>query len=440
MLNIVAVGISYLTAPVEIRERISFNESSTGSGLSELRSMEPIEECVILSTCNRVEFYAVTSHVEPCIEAIKDFIASFHGVDTRLFTSHLYSFSGIQAAKHIFRVASSLDSMVIGEPQILGQVKEAYKKAHEAGATGYITNRLFHYAFSVAKRVRSETDIGSQAVSISSAAVELAKRIFEDLSRRTALLIGTGEMGELAAKHLIKAGTKELVIAGRTAGTAAELAGRLGGTAIKIEEVHYTLKNVDVLITATGSPEFIIKKHHIKEALKLRKNEPMFMIDIAVPRDIDPRVGELENVYLYDIDDLKGVLEENVNTRRKRAVEAEAIVERGVVQFEKWLEGLKVVPTIISLRRRFEAITSVEVEKALGRLGGDSGEVGEKERRVIEGMAAGIIGKILHHPIKNLKREASTSIGAFYSSSVKELFELDSQLELFDDEDDEAHG
>jgi glutamyl-tRNA reductase len=434
MVEVVAVGISHNTAPVEVRECFSLSQEALEQGLSRLYERGHVDECVVLSTCNRVEVYAASSSPEECIEEIKDWFVGLGDARREHLGRYFYTLTGNRAVGHLFRVSSSLDSMVVGEPQILGQVKQAYRVAHGLGTTGIILNRLFHYAFFVAKRVRHETRIGSQAVSVSYAATQLAERIFDNLSHRTTLLIGAGEMGELAARHLVGAGIKELIIASRTQESALELAGRLGGTAIRIEEVPYFLRRADIVITATGSSDFIVKKTHILEAMKLRRNEPMFLIDIAVPRDIDPRVEEIENVYLYDIDDLKGVLDENMKTRRKHAEKAEEIVRAGVTYFRSWLDGLRVVPTIISITRKFESIKAQEVEKALRRLG----DYSDKERKIIEGMAEAIVGKILHSPITNLKREASTSLGVSYSSAIRELFDLDSKFEIV--EEDEAQA
>ena len=431
MVEIVVVGLSHKTAPVEIRECFSFSQSVSDFTVSELHKKDSVEECLILSTCNRVEVYAVSENAEQCITEIKEFLSEFHKVPLEFFASYLYSFVGPEAAGHLFKVTSSLDSMLVGEPQILGQVKQAYKTAASKQTIGLILNRLFHHAFFVAKRVRAETGIGTQAVSISYVAVELAKRIFEDLSKRAVMLVGAGDMAELAAKHLISAGIKDLLIASRNLENAKALAGVLGGKPIKIEEIHYLLKDVDIVIAATGSSDFIIRPQHTREALKLRKNEPMFMIDIAVPRDIDPRVEEIPNVYLYDIDDLKGVLDENMKTRRESAEKAQEIVLQGERIFLKWLDDLKVVPTIIELRKRLDEIRANEVEKALRRFG----NLSEKERKIIENMAAGIVGKILHNPLTNLKKESSTSLGALYVHTIKKLFELDREFELLEEEE-----
>jgi glutamyl-tRNA reductase len=432
MMQIVLVGLNHKSTPVEVRERFSFSKDALQEGLVKLYQKKSVEECSVLSTCNRIEVYAVSANADECVKEIKEFLCEFHKIPLEFFSSYLYVFVGHIAVGHLFRVASSLDSMVIGESQILGQVKEAYKTANLKGTTGLILNRLFHSAFFVAKKVRAETKIGSHGVSIGNAAAQLAKRIFHDLSKRMVMVIGTGEMAEIVAKHLAVVGIKDLLIANRTIEGAEELAHRLKGRAMRIEEIHYYLRDVDIVITATGSADFIIRPQHVREAMKLRKNEPVFMIDIAVPRDIDPRVEEIENVYLYDIDDLQGVLDESLRIRREHSKRAEEIAVQGERDFQVWLDGLSVVPAIISLKKRFEEIKSAEVERALRRFGNFS----ERDKRIIEAMASGIIGKILHSPLTNLKRESSSSLGALYVDAVKRLFRLDTEFELLEDEAD----
>jgi len=434
MLRTVVLGISYKTAPIEVRELFSFSQENLESGVRQLKGKDHIEECAILSTCNRVEIYAVSENVESCLESIKTFLSEFHGIPEETFSPHIYYSIGHMAARHLFNVASSIDSMVIGEPQVLGQVKGAYKMAASQGTTGVILNRLFHTSFFAAKRIRTETGIGSHAVSISYVAVELAKRIFDDLSTRSVMLIGAGEMAEIAAQHLIRAGINDLLIASRKFRNAVELSEKLNGRAIRFDEVFYHLKDVDIVITATGSQDFIIKPNHAKEALKLRNNEPMFLIDIAVPRDIDPRIEDISDIYLYDIDDLKNVSDENIKTRKESLHKAQEIILEVEKSFEAWLNGLKAVPAIIDLKKRFETIKEIELEKALDKLEG----ISEEDRYVIELMASRIIGKILHNPLTNLKKESSTSMGALYVDSIKRLFELEKELLLLEEEEDEA--
>jgi len=424
-MRLVLVGLNHKTAPVEVRENLYFEKSSLGAGLDGLREKAGIRECAILSTCNRVEVYAVTENEEG-IEEIKRFLSEFHGVPIRYFARYVYVLIRNAVTRHMLRVTSSLDSMVVGEPQILGQVKDAYRMAVEKKTTGPILNRLFDRAFFVAKRVRTETGIGSYTTSVSHAAVELTKRIFDDLSRRRVMLIGAGGMGKNALTHLVAAGVRDLIIANRTVGRAEEIAKKTGGRAIRIEEAYNYLKESDIVITATGSKDFIIKTQNVRDALKLRRNEPMFMIDIGVPRDIDPRVGELENVYLYDMDDLQGFVLETSNVRNDHIQKAEEIVLQGDTEFQKWLEGLKAVPTIISIRRRFHEIKRIEVEKALKRLG----NISEREKEIIEDMASGIIGKILHHPVTRLKTEASKLTGDIYVDTIREIFNLDEVAKL----------
>jgi glutamyl-tRNA reductase len=434
MHRIVVVGLDYKSAPVELRERLAFSQSMLELGLEELYSKRSVRECAILSTCNRVEVYAVSDDIEECVESIREFLSDFHRVSLDSF-AHLLNISiGHMAIRHLFSVASSIDSMVIGEPQILGQVKQAYKSAVFKQTVGLILNRLFHGAFFVAKKVRAQTKIGAQAVSVSYVAVELAKRIFDDLSKRRVMLVGAGDMGQLAARHLINSGIRDLIIASRRYDNSESLASKLNGNPISMDEVYYFLKETDIVITATGSSEYIIKPHHMREALKLRNNEPIFMIDIAVPRDIDPRVEEISNIYLYDIDDLRGVTSENMESRRENAKLAEDILLRTERNFQRWLNGLKVVPTIVKLRNKMEIIKEAELRKALDKLGRDD----ERLRSIIESMASGIVGKILHHPLTNLKRESSTSLGTLYMDSMQKLFELDNEFKVFEEEEDEA--
>jgi len=433
MVNILTAGISYKKTPVELRERLGFDSKDPEKSLTELIKYKSVEECLLVSTCNRIEFYAVCENEEECLNDIKNFISETHNISKEELSSHMYTYFGSETVRHLFRVASSLDSMVVGEPQILGQVKEAYKSAHKSGTTSLILNRLFHSAFSTAKRVRSETGIGALAVSISYAAVELAKRIFEDFHKRSAILIGSGEMGELAAKNLINAGISELIITSRNYNNAEILARKLNGRAVKMEEVYYRLNHADIVITATDSVEFIIKPAHLKESLKIRKNEPIFLIDIAVPRNVDPRVEEIENVYLYDIDDLKEISEENIKSRRDRAKRAEEIVNERVQSFNDWLEHLKVVPTIIELKNRFELIKNNELKKALRKI--ESSEYSKEQ--VLDNLASNIISKLLHNPVTKLKKEPTSSLSALYVETIRKLFNLETNLSLVEDETDE---
>ena len=317
MIEIVSIGISYKTAPVEVRERFSFSDAELREALGTLRLRETVLECCIVSTCNRVEVYAVTENCGKCEEEIKSFLLDFHKLNGESLYPYIYTRVGSDAVNHLFRVAASIDSMVIGETQILNQLKNSYSVARSENTVGLILNRLFNRAFFAGKKVRAETGISSQAVSISYLGVELAKRIFENLANRTAMLVGTGEMGELFAKHLVSNNIKELYVTSRNFRNAEKLSQSLNGKPIRFEEMLYSLKDIDILVTATGSSDYIIRSEHVKESLKLRKNDPIFLIDIAVPRNIDPKINRIPGVYLYDIDDLRVVQGENLNSRKE---------------------------------------------------------------------------------------------------------------------------
>lgn len=421
MIEIVSVGISYKTAPVEVRERFSFSDTDLRKALGILRSREDVFECCIVSTCNRVEVYAATEHRGKCEEVIKSFLLDFHKLPGGSLDSYMHTRVGSDAVRHLFRVAASIDSMVIGETQILNQLKNSYSVARSENTVGLILNRLFNRALFAGKKVRAETGISSQAVSISYLGVELAKRIFENLANRTVMLVGTGEMGELFAKHLVSNNIKELYVTSRNFSSAEKLSRSLKGKPVRFEEMLYRLKDIDILVTATGSSDYIIKSEHIKQSLKLRKNDPIFMIDIAVPRDIDPKINKIPGVYLYDIDDLRVVQGENLNSRKENLKKAEEIVLTVEKGFNDWMESLKVFPVIIDIKRKFEKIKKTEVEKALRKLEGGTGA----QKEIIESLANSIIGKIFHDPVTNLKKRTSGYEAALYSEVTRRLFELD---------------
>ncbi len=397
-MGIFLVGLSHKTAPVELREKISFAEEAIPEGLEKLRA-QSIPESIILSTCNRVEILGECENSGKGIEIIKNFLATEHGVALADLEPHLYLREGDEAIRHIFRVASSLDSMMVGEPQILGQFKNAFTVASEAKATGIILNRLMHKAFSVAKRVKTETGIARSAVSISYAAVELAKKIFDDLTDKTVMLIGAGEMCELAAKHLMQNGAKKMLVTNRTYSRAVELAQEFNGSAIRFENFIESLIRTDIIISSTGASHYILHHHDVKEVIHQRRNKPIFMIDIAVPRDLDPEINKIDNVYLYDIDNLQAVIDTNIEERQKEAEKADDIVIQEVQTFGRWLASLKVTPMIVLLRERLEQIRKEEFNKTLPRLNG----ISEKERKAIESMSMAIINKVLHGPMKALK-------------------------------------
>jgi len=433
MYQLIVYGLSHKTAPVDIREKLALDIESNFDSVTKLKDKESIKECVIISTCNRTEVYAITDDYDECIGDIRQFFISEHMLDEKIIKKHFYDFSNVNAVRHLLRVACSLDSMIVGEPQILGQVKNSYKCSFENGAVGIILNRLFQYAFFVAKKVRSKTSLGSLAVSVSYLAVELSKRIFDDLSSRSVMLVGAGEMAELAAKNLINSRIKNLYIASRDFENARALSQKLNGNAIKLEEIYYRLKDTDIVITATGSNDFIFKSEHVLQALKLRKNEPMFFVDIAVPRDVDPRVNDIQSVYLYDIDDLQGVLDQNIHKRKESANEAEKIVDVHSAKFIDWINGLKVLPTIVKLRDKMESIKDIELERAYRKL--DS--LNQEQKDIVGNLVERIIDKVLHDPIAGLKRESSTSVGILYSDTIQRLYKLDEDLGMIESTEDE---
>ncbi len=419
-MNILVVGLSHKTAPVEIREKVAFPPTAMDKPLQALLALPAVNEGVIVSTCNRVELYAASRDAEAAVAQLRRFIASWHDLSMEELEPHLYDVQGQEAIRHIYRVASSLDSMVIGEPQILGQIKTAYGYATEYKTTGIILNRLLHKAFSVAKRVRTETNIAGNAVSVSFAAVELARKIFGTLEEKTVLLIGAGEMCELAARHFVTNGVPSVLVTNRTFERAEKLAADFGGRAIPFEGFADQLHQVDIVLTSTGAPNFILNRKQVEEVLRRRKNRPMLFIDIAVPRDIDPRVNKIPNVYLYDVDDLQGVVQANLKERHKESKKAEGIIDQEIDQFHRWLCNLDVVPTIVALREQFEEVRRRELEKGLGRLKG----LGEKEREAVEALTGAIVNKLLHRPITVLKKCQNEAAGDAYVDSVRALFDL----------------
>jgi glutamyl-tRNA reductase len=344
---------------------------------------------------------------------------------------------GEEAVKHIFRVASSLDSMVVGEPQILGQIKSAYEMAVESKTSGIILHRLLHRAFHVAKRVRTETKIGDSAVSVSSVAVELAQKIFETLEKKTVLLIGAGEMCELAARHLISGGVEKVWVTNRTHERAVALAQEFKGEAILFDEMNQGLKKVDIVISATDSPQFLIRHDQMAKVIKERKQKPIFFIDIADPRDIEPSVGDIENVYLYNIDDLKKVADENIKDRGKEAQKAEAIIQDEVIKFVNWYHSLEVTPTIVALRNKFEEIRKKELEKTLSL----HPDLSEKEKKSLEALTSAIINKILHTPSTLLKQSNEEAMADLYLDTLRTLFQLpEASPESFDETKEKENG
>jgi glutamyl-tRNA reductase len=422
-MEIVLIGLSHRTAPVEIREKFCVPREKVKEFLGQLAGVPGVREGMVLSTCNRMEVLGVVENGEAEIARIGDLLAGVGEISAKELNPYLYLRTGEEAVKHLFRVTSSLDSMVLGEPQILGQVKEAYGQAVEGKVSGLILNKLFHRSFFVAKRVRTETKVASQAVSVSFAAVELAKKILGNLEDKRAMLIGAGEMAELAARHLVNQGVREIWVTNRTHQRALDLAQAFQGQAVPFEDFPQQLKNVDIVLSSTGSTHHIIRKEQLTQVIRARKNRPMFFIDIAVPRDVDPTINEIDNVYVYDIDDLQGLVESNKEERKKQVQQAEEIVAQGVEAFQGWLRSLEVVPTILALRSRMEEIRKGEVDKALSLFKNAS----DDERKALDLLTNSIINKILHHPISLLKRQESRDHGKIYVEMTRKIFRLDEE-------------
>ena len=426
-MNLVLVGLNHKTAPVEVRECLAPPPEELDGRLAELLNLDGVREAVMLATCNRVEVLAAVDDVS-AEDDIAAWLAQGKPLDPALVEDSLYTHQGEEAVRHLFRVASSLDSLVVGEPQILGQIKEAYRAAAEGGASRTVLNRLLHKTFQVAKRVRTETNIGGAAVSVSYAAVELAKKIFDDLDGLKALLVGAGEMAELAAEHLLTNGVERVLVANRTLERAVELAERLGGgesagRAFSLNDLPEVLKQVDIVITSTGASEPVITYSLAKKALKRRRGKPVFFIDIAVPRDVEPRVGELDGCFVYDIDDLTQVVEANRESRLDEAAQAERIVAEEVVKFNRWLNSLDVVPTIADLTQKADDIRAAELARTLHHLDGLNSE----QEAALEYLTRAMVKKLLHDPIMFLKDQhdhASDRARREHLALVRRLFRL----------------
>ena len=421
MADIVLIGLNHTTAPVELRECIAFTPEDTLVALDRLKKEASIDEVLVYSTCNRVEILLVTDNSPVAVDVTKKFIASIHQIPLEQFENFLYQRDNDEAVRHVFRVASSLDSMIVGEPQILGQIKLAYQTATEQKASALILNRLLHRAFFVAKKVRTETGIGDRAVSISYAAIELSKKIFDSLEKKKVLMIGAGEMAELAVEHLIRHKVGDLHVANRTFERGVSLAEKFNGQAVRFEEIPQWLEQVDIIISSTGSPELVIHRDQVKTAMRARRNRPLFLIDIAVPRDIDPEINRLNNAYVYDVDDLQNTIEENLEDRKKEALKGERIVDEAVIRFRDWYDNLNVVPTIVDLRNKLRGIIENEITRTLPGLQQTSPADQEALKKMIETM----INKIMHDPTRLLKMEGHHIKKPVYLDLMRRLFNLD---------------
>lgn len=416
-MNLQLIGVNHISAPIEVRERLAIPESHLPDALRRLTEYPGVDEGLILCTCNRVEVIAQSRNGST---DLRSFLREYFRIDPGDYEPHLYDYREADAIRHLFRVTSSLDSMVLGEPQILGQVKEAYATARAVGAVHSQLDLLLTRAFAVAKRVRTETAVGSSAVSVASVAVDLAKKIFGSLRGKHVYLVGAGKMSELAARHLMAHGAESIFVANRTHDRATQLAGRFKGQAIFFEQLYDTCDRADIVITSTGAPHAIFRREHGELFLSRRRNRPMFFIDIAVPRDVDPAMNELDGIFVYDIDDLQQAVSANVADRRKEAERAEAIIESEVSRFQARLQTLEVVPTIVSLQDHLETIRQAEIDRVRGRLGALSPE----QEMAIETLTRGIVNKIMHTPISTLKTAAREAEATTVIDLIRRLFNL----------------
>lgn len=417
---IVVVGVNHKTAPVEIREKFAFSNRDLADAYQQLRSKPAVEGCAILSTCNRTEVYIATTDVEAGATGVYDFLAEYGELTLAETKEYLYQYALYDAVKHLFRVAAGLDSMILGETQILGQVRETYEKACELGATNNVLNTLFQQAISVGKKVRTETKIDQNAVSVSYAAVELARSFYGELRGRSVLVMGAGKMSQLAVRYLVANGVDTVFVTNRSYHRAVALAEELGGKAVKLEALNDYLVTADILISCTAAPGYVFCKSDAEEPLA-KRNSPLLFIDIAVPRDIDPEVGTLPNAKLYDIDDLNNVIDQNLAERKQAAQQAEILIEEEIDAFFKWLGTLFVVPTIVALREKAHSIKDRELERALRRLP----KLSDKEKKVVTSLANSIVNQLIHNPIVNLKEYANTRQGHLYTEILQNLFDLD---------------
>src|SRR5215831_1105728 len=415
-MNFQLIGVNHNSAPLEVRERLAVSEAQLPEAVRTLVKQPGVEEGMVLSTCNRVELLTSTRQSAD----LRGFLGTYFGLNAEALNSHIYEFQQREAVRHVFRVASSLDTMVVGEPQILGQVKEAYAVARGLGAIHSALEALLSRAFAVAKRVRSETAIGSSSVSIASGAVELAEKIFGSLENKTVYLVGAGKMAELAARHLIAHGAENIIISNRTHERAVDLAESFGGRAVPLDQLHETADHADIILTSTGASEPLFRREQGERLRKGRRNRPMFFIDIAVPRNVHPEMNKVDGMFVYDVDDLQSVASDNAAERKKEAERAEKIIELEVDRFASRMKSLAVVPTILSLQEYCETIRQAEIDRIRGKLG----LITPEQEAAIDAMTRGIINKLLHTPITTLKSSAAEPEAATIHEMIRRIFNL----------------
>jgi glutamyl-tRNA reductase len=420
-MRLFAVGLSHLTAPIELREQVDFTRAGVAAALEGLAARHVAREMAVLSTCNRAEVY-VASDADHAVEGLFSFFAEYHGVPPDELAPHLYMHHGAGVARHLFRVAAGLDSLVVGEPQILGQVKAAYTLASDARFTGTVLNRLFHVAFAAGKRVRSETGLGEGAVSVSYAAIALAKKIFGGLTGLRVLILGSGEMAKLTGVHLRAQQVREITLASRTRATAERIAPQIAAHVIDWSGIDRALERADILVTATGASSPVLGRAEIERAMRLRRERALFIIDIAVPRDVDPDAGALDQVFLYNIDDLQGIVKENLARRTAELERADAIIDAEASRFAAWLQSREIIPTVVALRERFESIRRAELQRLQPKLNGLPPEA----QAQVEQITRLLVEKLLLTPTEQLKAVSDNALAATYSDALNRLFSLPS--------------
>jgi len=424
LMHLIVVGLNYRTAPVAVRERFSLGEGDAPRALQSLKETMSILEGVIVATCNRTEVYAVVDRLHLCGHYIRDFLETWFQVPRREFNQHLYMYEDDHAVEHLFRVTSGLDSMVVGETQILGQVRNAFLMAQEQHATGTIFNQLFKQAITVAKRAHAETGIGDNAVSVSYAAVELGRRIFGRFDEKTVMIMGAGKMSELTARHLHANGSSRIFVAGRTESRTQELAHKFTGTALTMEEAIRRLHEVDIVISSTGAERFVLDKGAVESAMARRRKKPIFMIDIAVPRDIDPDCGSIPNVFLYDIDDLEGIVEGNLASRREAAAVVEKMIAAELDVYRDWYATLGVSPLIRALQDKASLIQEATLDSMLRKLP----ELDDRQRKVIRKLTKSMMNQMIHDPILQVKEMAAEKRSEEAMQMFIRLFTLDGEV------------
>jgi glutamyl-tRNA reductase len=419
-MHLLLLGVSHKTAPVDLRERLDFSSRDLGAAVEALATRSSTAESVVLSTCNRSEIYVASSDPGRALEELTSFLSEYHGLPASAFSPHLFVHDNEAAVRHLFRVAAGLESLVVGEPQILGQVKDAFQTAADRRCTGPVLSKLFHWSFVVGKRVRTETGLGEGAVSFGFASVALARKIFGRLEGRRVLVIGTGEISTLTAQHLRTTGVGEILVSSRTPASAEMLAAAVDGRAIGWDDMMQSLAHVDIVVTATGSSHPIITRAHVEEVVGRRRPDPLFILDLAVPRDVDASVGDLEQVFLYNVDDLQTIVQENLSRRSAEVTRAEAIVSEEMARFAAWQRSRSAVPTVVALRERFEKIRRAELQRLDGKL---SGLTPEAKARVDE-VTRLIIEKLLLEPTEQLKGLPDEETQAAYTEAINRVFRL----------------